>query len=397
MAKARVILKAGRQKSVSRRHPWIFSGALGAVEGSPGCGETVDVIDSAGTWLARGAYSPESQIRVRLWSWIQDDEITDRFFHRKLREALNLRKCLIDKSATSAFRLVNGESDGLPGIIIDRYGDFLVCQFLSTGAEFWKEIVVKELVEMMPVLGVYERSDSEVRAKEGLSLSQGRLAGDEPPELIAINEEGCRILVDVRKGHKTGFYLDQRENRSIVTEYCRDKEVLNCFSYTGGFSLRALAAGARCTVNIDSSVGALDMARRNAVLNGFDPAVMECLQGDAFNVLRNFRNKGKLFDCVILDPPKFADSKNALEGACRGYKDINLQGFSLVKPGGIMATFSCSGLLNRDLFQKIVADAAIDAGRDVRILRWLSQSPDHPTASTFPEGLYLKGLICAVL
>jgi 23S rRNA (cytosine1962-C5)-methyltransferase len=295
---------------------------------------------------------------------------------------------------TDAFRLVNSESDGLPGIIVDRYGDCLVCQFLTAGAELWRREAVSQLQEIVPCSCVYERSDADVRGKEGLSPRTGVIAGSAPPELVNIRENGMRFLADVRGGHKTGFYLDQRENRALLAGYARDREVLNCFSYTGGFSMAALSGGASRTVNIDSSGPALDLAARHVELGGFDPSLAEHVEGDVFTLLRKYRDSGRTFDIVVLDPPKFVESRSQLVRASRGYKDINLLAFKILKPGGILFTFSCSGLLDRDLFQKIVFDAALDAGRDARIIHWLSQSPDHPVALSFPEGAYLKGLVC---
>lgn len=389
-----VILKQTREKSVIRHHPWVFSGAVEKVEGRPEPGETVDVYSSGRQWLARGAYSPESQIRVRIWTFDQGEEVGPELFRSRLLDAFHARQVFMSGQDTDAFRLVNSESDGLPGIIVDRYGDCLVCQFLTAGAELWRREAVSQLQEIVPCSCVYERSDADVRGKEGLSPRTGVIAGSAPPELVNIRENGMRFLADVRGGHKTGFYLDQRENRALLAGYARDREVLNCFSYTGGFSMAALSGGASRTVNIDSSRPALDLAARHVDLGGFDPSLAEHVEGDVFTLLRKYRDSGRTFDIVVLDPPKFVESRSQLVRASRGYKDINLLAFKILKPGGILFTFSCSGLLDRDLFQKIVFDAALDAGRDARIIHWLSQSPDHPVALSFPEGAYLKGLVC---
>jgi 23S rRNA (cytosine1962-C5)-methyltransferase len=291
-------------------------------------------------------------------------------------------------------RLVNAESDGLPGIIADRYGDFLVVQFLSAGADYWKGAVVETLMRLMSVSGVYERSDAGVREKEGLPKLAGTLAGREPQDLVEIREGSCRFLVDIKRGHKTGFYLDQRENRGMIAEFARGTEMLNCFSYTGGFGVAALQAGAAKVTNVDTSAGALELARRNSEINGLDASNLESVEGDAFTVLRRWRDAGRAFDVIVLDPPKFAESQSQLARASRGYKDINLLAFKLLRPGGILFTFSCSGLMSPELFQKIVADAALDAGCDAQIIRRLAQASDHPTLLSFPEGSYLKGFIC---
>jgi len=380
---------------VNRRHPWIFSGAIKEVKGNPAAGRTVDILDAGGTWIASGAYSPHSQIRVRIWSFLQDEAIGPEFFRERLEQAISLRKDLLEGKETTACRLVNAESDGLPGLITDRYGDFVVCQFLSAGAEFFKGEIVNSLAGITRARGIYERSDTDSRTLEGLEPRSGTILGEEPPELIEINEHGLHFLVDIRKGHKTGFYLDQRENRLAVAGFSRDAEVLNCFSYTGGFALAAIKGGAARVTNVESSPEALAIGLRNAEINNMDQKFL-CLEDDVFMVLRGMRDADRKFDLIILDPPKFAASAKQVPRASRGYKDINLLAFKLLKPGGTLFTFSCSGHVPPDLFQKIVADAALDAGREARIIRYLSQSSDHPVALVFPEGHYLKGLIIRV-
>jgi len=392
----KVVLKTGREHSVLRRHPWIFSGAIDRVEGDPQPGETVEVLSKRGDLLGRGAYSPQSQIRVRLWSFERDVKIDDEFFYRRLKQAWHIRQNLGIPERTNSYRLLSAEADGLPGIIADRYGDYLVCQFLSAGAEYWKKTVVRQLMELFSAKGIYERSDVGVRKKEGLPLVSGVLLGDEPPDLIEIREEDRRFLADLRNGHKTGFYLDQRENRSVVAEYAKDAEVLNCFAYTGGFGIAALKAGAENVVNVEAVAGLLNLIDENIRLNRLDDKRCENIKGDVFQVLRRFGKENRTFDVVVLDPPKFVESQKHLKKASRGYKDINLQALKLIRRGGFLFTFSCSGLIRTELFQKIVADAAVDAGREVQILRWLTQSPDHPVALHIPESLYLKGLLCQV-
>ncbi len=392
----KIILKKKREKSVLRRHPWIFSGAIDRCDGTPQAGETVEVVSSHGDFLGYGAYSANSQITVRFWSWNAEEQVSPEFFQKRLKNAIDARQQMLDTQRINAYRLVNAESDGLPGVIIDRYGDFLVGQFFTTGAEFWKAIIVERMMALMPATGFYERSDADVRQKEGLELVTSVRAGDAPPELIEIHEGDFRFQVDVRQGHKTGWYLDQRENRAMLAEYARNAEVLNCFSYTGAFGVYALKAGATRVINVDSSASALDLARQHVALNGFAPDAVECIQADVFQELRRYRSDERHFDLIILDPPKFVESRKHLERACRGYKDINLLAMQLLKPGGVLMTYSCSGLLPEDLFQKIVADAALDAGRSAQILRRLSQAADHPVSLNFPEGTYLKGLICRV-
>lgn len=390
-----VTLKPRHEKALLRRHPWVFSGAIAEVDGLPQPGETVDILTSNGAWCGRGAYSPHSQIRVRVWTFDPDDSVSAGFFQARLRRASHSRHSYLD-GGLRGFRLVNAESDGLPGLIVDCYDEFIVCQFLSAGAEYWKQTIVAQLEELFPNAGIYERSDVDVRKKEGLPRYRGVLSGQEPPELIEIQEGPYRFLVDVKQGHKTGFYLDQRDNRALVAEYADGTEVLNCFAYTGGFAVAALKAGAKSVTNIESSTPALMLARRNLQLNGLDGTNIQNIEGDVFAVLREYRDSSRQFDVVILDPPKFAESRRQVKGASRGYKDINLLAFKLLRPGGILYTFSCSGLVSQDLFQKIVADAALDAGCDAQIIRWLNQAPDHPTALNFPEGSYLKGLACRV-
>ncbi len=401
---AAVVLAPGREKSLARRHPWIFSGAIARVEGEPASGATVLVRTSRGEPAGWGAFSPSSQIAVRLWSFDPAVEIGPAFLRTRLEAACNARLPLAARADLDAFRLVNAESDGLPGLVVDRYGDYLVCQLLSAGAERWKDTWVAGLEAMAaaghPALsqprGIYERSDVDVRDKEGLPPRAGVLAGEAPPERVVIDEYGCRFAVEIARGHKTGFYLDQRDNRALLAGYAAGREVLNAFAYSGGFAVWALRGGAQRVTNVESSGAALALADANATLNGYDRAQVENVEGDVFHVLRHYRDSRRQFDLIVLDPPKFAESRAQVERAARGYKDINLLACKLLRPGGVLFTFSCSGLITPDLFQKIVAGAAIDSGRAVKILRWLHQGPDHPVALNFPEGEYLKGLVCQV-
>jgi len=392
--KASVILKNSREKSLLRRHPWIFSGAVTKIIGSIQPGETVDILSSKGKWLASGAYSPFSQITVRVWTFNPDEDISQEFFHTRLKQAFNSRSLLMKNNNLTACRMVNAESDGLPGLIVDRYTDFLVCQFLSAGAEHWKQEIVASLKSLMPHAEIYERSDADVREKEGLKPCAGVLSGQEPPEFVEIQENDLFFLADIRRGHKTGFYLDQRDNRAALAAYAENAEVLNCFAYTGGFGIYALKYGAAKVTNIDSSADALALCERNIALNDLDIAAVENVESDVFQILRKYRDSRRQFDVIILDPPKFAESRGQLERAARGYKDINLLAFKLLRPGGILFTFSCSGLMTPELFQKIVADAALDAKCEAQIIQQLGQASDHPIALNFPEGHYLKGMVC---
>ncbi len=392
-----ITLAKGKEKALLRRHPWIFSGAIKKVTGNAVSGDTIDVMDHQGNWLAKAAWSPSSQIRARVWSFNQEEQIDLDFFKNKLLQAQSLRDELIASKGLSAYRLIAGEADGLPGITIDKYNQILVCQLLSAGAEFNKAIIVAALNDLYPGCAVYERSDVAVRKKEGLEQTKGLLCGELSESLIEIEENnGTKILVDIVEGHKTGFYLDQRDNRVIASRYVKDKSVLNCFCYTGTFGVYALKGGASSVENVDVSQPALDLAKRNAELNGLDLSRAEFTKKDVFQLLRDYRDQAKKFDVIILDPPKFAENKSQVVKACRGYKDINMLAMKLLNPGGTLLTFSCSGLISGELFQKVVADAAVDAGRDAYIVERMSQAGDHPVLTSYPEGFYLKGLVVKV-
>ena len=389
-------MKQGRERSLLRRHPWVFSGAIEHIKGNPSAGATVEVYAHAGKFLARGAYSPASQIRVRIWTFDEGEGIDEFYFQRRLETALAQRHTLRIPSQTNAYRLISAESDGLPGLIVDRYGEFLVCQFLSAGVELWKQAIVNRLAKIDGVQGIYERSDVEVRKKEGLRQTRGALWGQEPPDLVEIDELGLKFLVDIRQGHKTGFYLDQRINRRLVREHSTGKEVLNCFAYTGGFGLSALQGDASLVTNVEDVAGLIELTEKNLALNGFEANRCTNIKADVFRLLRQYQEQDRSFDLIVLDPPKFAESQGHLQRASRGYKDINRLAFKLLRPGGLLFTFSCSGLMKPELFQKIIADAAIDAGREGQILQWLGQAPDHPVMLQIPESHYLKGLLVTV-
>ncbi len=393
----RLFLAKGREKSLLRRHPWVFSGAVQRVEGKAHSGETIDILDSQGKWLARGAYSPESQIRARVWTFQQDEEINIDFFIRRLQQAQSWRDWVAQRDGLDGYRLIAGESDGLPGITIDRFQNFLVLQLLSAGAEYQRLALLSALQHCYPECSIYDRSDVAVRKKEGLPLAQGPVLGDLPPELLPITEHGMKLLVDIQQGHKTGFYLDQRDSRLAARNYSAGRRVLNCFSYTGAFAVSALMGGCAQVISVDTSQAALDIAKQNVELNKLDLNKAEFVRDDVFQLLRNYRAQGEKFDLIIMDPPKFVENKNQLASACRGYKDINMLALQLLNPGGILLSFSCSGLMPTDLFQKILADAAVDAGRDVQFIEQFRQAADHPVIATYPEGLYLKGFACRVM
>lgn len=387
-----VVLKAGRERSVLRRHPWIFSGAVQTVTGAPENGDVVAVVSSKKAFLGLGSYSPASLIRVKMWTFGEEaQDVDEAFFRNRLAAAFALRKSVFGGSLPDAYRLVNAESDGLPGLIADIYAGYAVCQITSAGAERFRSLIGELLLQYAK--GVLERSDVESRIKDGLPPRVGRLSGESLPSELEFRENGILWRMSPESGHKTGFYLDQRENRRLVGELCRDAEsVLNCFCYTGGFGLAALKGGAKRVWNVDSSGPALALARRNAEANGFAPDAFETVEADVFQYLRTCRDSRRTFDAIVLDPPKFAETASQREKAARAYKDINLLALKLLKPGGKLFTFSCSGAMDSVLFRQVVDSAAADAKRDFRITHWLSQGPDHPVSASFPEGLYLKGL-----
>jgi len=393
-----VQLKTGREKALLRGHPWIFSGSIANVvdSESPVSGGTVKVVDHPGEFLAWGAYSPDSQIRVRIWSRDQQDVIDRGFLRTRLENSFKLRKFIVQAGKTNAYRLVHAESDGLPGLIVDRYENTLVVQFLSSGAEFWRDTLTNLIEEMTGCERIYERSDAQVRKLEGLPLRNGSLSGNEDFEYLRMVENGLEFWVDIRHGQKTGFYLDQRDNRSIVRKLATNRSVLDCFAYSGGFSISAMAGDAERVVAIDSSKKALELGKKNVSLNAFPDEKIEWVEADVFQALRTYRDRNEKFDMVILDPPKFAPTAAHAKRAARGYKDINLLGLKLLNPGGILVTHSCSGGVGVELFQKILAGAALDAGVDAKIVARLGPGPDHPVALNFPEGSYLKGFVIQV-
>ena len=397
---ASLILKKNRDKPIRNRHPWVFSGAISKVEdpiAKPG--QLVDIFDDDGDWLARGYYNPNSQIRARILTWQAAESIDRHFWSGRVAQASRLRQLLDLEPDTTAYRLINAEADGLPGLIVDKYGDYLVVQCLTAGIDRRKEQLVELLVELLNPIGIVERSDAGVRKKEGLPRASGILYGSGPSSQLVISENGLQMHADLYQGHKTGLYLDQRDNRALIghPRYVAGRDVLNVFSYTGGFAIYAARAEAATISNIESSARVLEIAQANMRLNNHIRPQDAYLVGDAFQILRKLRKENTSYDVIILDPPKFAKSRQDVAAASRGYKDLNLQAMHLLRPGGLLATFSCSGLITLDLFQKFLFAAAIDSGRTVHIVRYLSQAADHPISVTFPESAYLKGFLCRVL
>ena len=388
-------LRDGKERSLLKRHPWVFEGSIAS--GRADSGETVRIESHAGEFLAWGAYSPSSSIRVRAWSFTAAERIDTAFFERRIARAVAVRTRLpID---SNAMRLVHGEADGLPGLVVDRYGDTLSAQFTAAGVERWKSVIADALMKVTGLTRLYERSDASVRELEGLSPITGWLrspSGADPDTQVTIHEHGWRLSVDVARGHKTGYYLDQRDSRKLFADCVRHfglKRVLNCYSYTGGFSVAALAGGAIDVTSVDSSGPALERASEHIALNGFDAARHAAIDADVNATLRRFLDEGRRFDAIVLDPPKFASTAGQAERAARAYKDINRLAFMLLEPGGLLFTFSCSGGVSADLFHKIVAGAGLDAGIDGQIHARTGAAPDHPMTVTFPEGEYLKGLV----
>ena len=391
---AQLILLPGKERSAFKHHPWLFAGSVGRLEGRARPGDTVEVLADNLRPLGRAAYSPKSQIRARFWTFDAEESIDDAFFKRRIAAAVALRQALPELRGQQGLRLIHAESDGLPGVIADQYGDTVVVQLTSAGADKWRNAIIAGLVKATGCARVYERSDSDVRGLEGLGPMTGWLHGEAPTTPLSIDENGVRLAIDIAGGHKTGFYLDQRENRALLGQLSAGKDVLNCFCYTAGFSLQALAGGAASVLSIDSSGPALAQGQANLALNPQLPSDRaQWQEADVFQALRDFRKAGRLFDLIVLDPPKFAPSAAHAERAAKAYKDINILGFRLLRPSGFLMTYSCSGGVGLEMFQKIIADSALDAGRNARIVRRLSGAADHPVALNFPEGEYLKGLL----
>lgn len=391
MKTIRCILKKSKERPVLNRHPWIFSGAIDKIDEGFKAGDLVRVLSDKEEFLGIGYLNPESQIVVRMLAF-EDIAIGEEFFDAKIFQAIEVRKKFLPPE-TNAYRLIHSEGDFLSGLIVDVYSDFLVAQFLTAGMDAWKDTIVKILQKYFPDHSIFEKSDGELRKWEGLKRSVGMLAGSEPPSVVEIKENGLLFDVDIRGGQKTGFFLDQRENRAIVPILSAGKSVLNCFAYTGGFSIHAVRGGAKEVVSVESSASAIILGKRNFEKNGLDPKNYPWIGQDVFDYLRELKRE---FDLIILDPPAFCKNKQQIQHAARGYKDINLQALKRLSRGGLLFTFSCSSYITPDLFQKIIFGAAADAKRDVRILKKTSHAFDHPINIFHPEGEYLKGLLCEV-
>ncbi len=389
-------LKRGKEKAVYQRHPWIFSGALDKVKGKPENGEVVKVLDSNGDFLAYGYYNDQSRVAVRLLEWVEDVDIDADWYEQKIKTAVAGRANLLNDQNTTC-RLIFSEADFLPGLIVDQYGEYLSAQILSSGIEKAKEIIIPILVKLLNPKGIFDRSDATARTHEGITAENGLLWGENPPEFIEVKENGILYHINIAEGQKSGFYCDQRDNRKILASYTKDKSVLDCFSYSGGFSLNAFAQQAKEVTSVDSSALAIETLKQNIVINGFDASKHTAIQSDVNKQLRAFSEEGKRFDVVVLDPPKYAPSRSALDRAARAYKDLNRRGLMLLESGGLLATFSCSGAVDIDTFKQIIAWAALDAGKQVQIIYQFCQPEDHPIRLSFPEGEYLKGLLVRVL
>ncbi len=389
-----IYLNKGREKNVFYRHPWVFSGAIQRFKGEINNGEPVYVKSYDNKLLGIGSFSSRSQISIRMWTY-NEEPFTENYFYEKIKNAY-IRKSNIIGNSSNSFRVIFGESDGLPGLILDKYSDVCVCQFLSSGVDYFKDEIIKAIEDVINPITIYERSDNDIRLKEGLPTIKQVLKGEEPIEPIKIYENGVYYFVDVINGHKTGYYLDQRDNRKLLQQFSEGKDVLNCFSYTGGFGIFALKGGANSLVNVETSEPANNMAAENIKLNNLDLGKVTFEQEDAFRLLRKYRDMDKQFDIIVLDPPKFAESVSQISKASKAYKDINLLAMKLLRRNGVLFTFSCSGHISDEIFRQIISSAAFDCGREVRIIKFLTQAADHPILTSFPESQYLKGLVCII-
>jgi 23S rRNA (cytosine1962-C5)-methyltransferase len=392
-----VILKKGKEKAALQRHPWIFSGAIEKVKGSPANGDVVKVLAANKDFLAYGYYNDKSRVAVRLLEWVETETIDKDWYQQRIQTAIAARKHVLLKGDTNTCRLVFSEADFLPGLIVDQYADFLSLQILSAGMENIKADIIDILKAELNPTGIFDKSDASARTHESLDVEQGLLWGENPPEFLEVRENGIRYHINIEGGQKSGFYCDQRDNRLLLADYAAGKSVLDCFSYSGGFSLNSLKQGATQVTSVDSSALALETLQRNIGLNGFAGDRSTSIQSDVNKQLRVFKEEGKTFDIVVLDPPKYAPSRSALDRAARAYKDLNRLGMGLLESGGLLATFSCSGAVDLETFKQIIAWAALDAGKEVQIVKQFHQPEDHPVRISFPEGEYLKGLLLRVL
>lgn len=395
MAEAR--LKKGKEKAVKQLHPWVFSGAIESVKGKPINGQIISVTDANGVFLARGFYNNQSRVAVRLLEWNEAVEINEEWWRARVATAVQSRRNILKAGETDVCRLIFSEADYLPGLIVDKYAEYLSVQLHSAGIEQVKSIILDELQKQLNPTGIFDRSDASARSHEGLEPSHGILAGNEPPEFVEVTENGIKYLINIAEGQKSGFFCDQRDNRKIVAQYSAGKRVLDCFSYSGGFSLNALSLGAAEVVSVDSSALAIETLNRNIELNGYGNLSHKSVQSDVNKQLRSIRESDEMFDVVILDPPKYAPTRSSLDKASRAYKDLNRIGMSLLNSGGLLATFSCSGAVDINHLKQILAWAALDAGKEIQFIYQFCQPEDHPIRASFPEGEYLKGLLCRVV
>ncbi len=390
-----VILKKGKEKAVLQRHPWLFSGAIERVKGKPANGDVVKLLNDRGDFMAYGFYNGQSRVALRLLDWNEETEINEDWLRKKVRLAVSSRSNLLTP-ATNTYRLIFSEADYLPGLIVDKYADYLAVQVLTSGIERLMPVVIDELDKLLKPEGIFDKSDASSRAHEGLETNHAVLAGKHPPESVEVTENGVKYSINIAEGQKSGFYCDQRDNRDIVAKHAKGKKVLDCFSYTGGFTLNALKNGASSVLSVDSSALAIDTLNKHISLNNLDASKHTAVQSDVNKQLRILRDQGDKFDIVVLDPPKYAPSRSALDKASRAYKDLNRLGMLLLESGGLLATFSCSGAMDIDTFKQVLAWAALDAGKEVQFIYQFCQPKDHPVRASFPEGEYLKGLLCRV-
>ncbi|GAA4332494.1 23S rRNA (cytosine(1962)-C(5))-methyltransferase RlmI [Mucilaginibacter gynuensis] len=390
------ILKKGKEKAVLQRHPWVFSGAIEKVKGKPANGDVVKLLNAQGIFMAYGFYNDQSRVALRLLEWNEETAIDEAWFRAKVATAVVARKHILEDGSTNTCRLIFSEADYLPGLIVDKYADHLAVQVLTSGIQNVMPVIIDELQKLLNPLSIFDKSDASSRAHEGLETVNNLLAGVHPPELVEVKENGITYGINIAEGQKSGFYCDQRDNRRIVASYAKGKKVLDCFSYTGGFTLNSFKNGASSVCSVDSSALAIETLQENIRLNNFDTGKHTSVQSDVNKQLRRFKEEGEKFDIVILDPPKYAPSRSALDRASRAYKDLNRVGMLLLNEGGLLATYSCSGAMDMETFKQVLAWAALDAGKQVQFIHQFCQPEDHPVRSSFPEGEYLKGLLCRV-
>ena len=391
-----VFLKKGKEKAVLQRHPWVFSGAIERVKGKPANGDIVKLLDAQSRFMAYGFYNDQSRVALRLLEWDESVAVDDNWFRQKVATAVESRNYVLQTGQTNACRLIFSEADYLPGLIVDKYADYLSVQILTSGIQNNIAVIIDELQRLLQPKGIYDKSDASSRAHEGLETANEVLAGDPPPEIVQVKENGIVYGINIAEGQKSGFYCDQRDNRHLLAAHVQNKKVLDCFCYTGGFTLNSLQQGAAVVTSVDSSALAIDTLSQNIELNGLDAAKHTAIQSDVNKQLRRFKEEGQTFDVIVLDPPKYAPSRSALDRASRAYKDLNRIAMLLLNKGGLLATFSCSGAMDIDNFKQVLAWAALDAGKQVQFIYQFCQPEDHPVRASFPEGEYLKGLLCRV-